>query len=190
MDLDGFAEYLKANPDIVVNRSRLSAGFSNVKLDGDTLSFDVTGLAYTAGEATPKAIDLHINGVDFGVVEGVNAGNYQGASNGPGAGWVSVSKTLTADEKAQLLNSSRTVGTVDFRTAEVTSLFTDAEIQAAKDSRNPEQADGGQGIDGPAQSGDQDRLPQSGSAVALAVAGAVLAAAGATVVAVRRQRQR
>ena len=190
VDLDGFVEYLKANPNIVAPKTRLSAGFSNIKLDGDTLSFDVTGLAYTAGEATPKAIDLHVNGVDFGVVEGVNAGNYQGASNGPGAGWVSVSKTLTADEKAQLLNSSRTVGTVDFRTAEVTSLFTDAEIQAAKDSRNPEQADGGQGIDGPAQSGDQDRLPQSGSAVALAVAGAVLAAAGATVVAVRRQRQR
>ena len=215
VDLDGFVEYLKANPNIVAPKTRLSAGFSNIKLDGDTLSFDVTGLSYTAGEAAPKAIDLHVNGVDFGVVEGVDAGNYQDASNGPGAGWVRVTKTLTADERAQLVDAAS--GAVDLRNAEVVSLFTDAEIQAAKDSRNPGSGEGSEVVPGDTsgdETGDGDqpgadrpdkkpqadgqqsggktpgKLSQTGSAVALVAVGAVLAAVGATVIVVRRQRQR
>lgn len=132
VDLDGFVEYLKANPGLKANRSRLSAGFANVKLNGDVLSFDVNGLSYTTDETKPIALDLHVNGVDFGVTEGVNASNYGEATNQPGAGWVTVSKTMSADEKAKLIGAD---GKVMWNTAEVKPLYTEAEVQAAKDAR-------------------------------------------------------
>lgn len=132
VDLDGFVAYLKAHPGVKANKNRLSSGFTNVKLNGDTLSFDVNGLAYTTDEAKPIALDLHVNGVDFGVIEGVKAGNYGDETNQPGAGWVAVSKTLNAAEKSKLIGAD---GKVNWNSAEVKPLYTVAEVQAAKDSR-------------------------------------------------------
>ena len=165
VDLDGFLDYLKAHPGLVAPKARRSVGFSDIRLDGDTLRFDVTGLSFTTDEAKPIAVELSVNGVDLGVVEGVRNDYYRGVTTGPGAGWVPVTATLTGEERARMMGDGqgaslvshasdgsavlRQAGGVHFRTAEVVPLFTPAEVAAAKErhdtSTTPQE---GGGIEG------------------------------------------
>lgn len=141
LDFASFASYLQEHPGVAAAKSRLSTGFSDLTLDGNTLSMVMSGLAFTTDEAKPIAVDLRIAGVDFGVIEGVAAAYYEGVSNGPSAGYVTVIKTLTDSELAALQDylviseGSTAVSFTDDVTMEVQALFTQEEVEAALLSR-------------------------------------------------------
>ncbi|OZG68864.1 bifunctional metallophosphatase/5'-nucleotidase [Bifidobacterium eulemuris] len=123
IDFDGLSDYLEAHPNLKAVSTRGSTGFSAVEVDGNTVSFTVSGLAFTTDEQRPKAIKLTANGVDFGTLK---IFDFSGETQGPGAGSVMVTKTLSdADLATFLADAAADAATI--RTAQVDVLFTDAE---------------------------------------------------------------
>lgn len=185
LDFASFASYLQANSDLKASKYRLSTGFSELTLDGNTLSMVVSGLAFTTDEDKPIAVDLQIAGVDFGVIEGVVAEYYEGVTNGPSAGYVTVTKTLTDNELATLQDylvtsaDSTAVSFTDDVSIEVLALFTDAEVQAAKADRTPvvDTEEGDQTVTAQDQSATTDELAQTGASVLVPVILCLLLAA-------------
>ncbi|MBT1161096.1 MULTISPECIES: 5'-nucleotidase C-terminal domain-containing protein [Bifidobacterium] len=98
IDFDGFSDYLKAHPKLESAKTRHSAGFSAARLaDDGTVTFTVSGLAFTTDEPRPWGVRLTANGVDFGDLTGLD---YTGEEQGPGAGSITVTKKLTDAERA------------------------------------------------------------------------------------------
>lgn len=98
IDFDGFSDYLKAHPKLESAKIRHSAGFSAARLaDDGTVTFTVSGLAFTTDEPRPWGVRLTANGVDFGDLTGLD---FTGEEQGPGAGSITVTKKLTAAERA------------------------------------------------------------------------------------------
>nr|WP_239512364.1 5'-nucleotidase C-terminal domain-containing protein [Bifidobacterium aerophilum] len=98
IDFDGFSDYLKAHPKLESAKTRHSAGFSAAHLASDgTVTFTVSGFAFTADEPRPWGVRLVANGVDFGNLTGLD---FTGEEQGPGAGSLTVTRKLTAAERA------------------------------------------------------------------------------------------
>ncbi|OZG62319.1 multifunctional 2',3'-cyclic-nucleotide 2'-phosphodiesterase/5'-nucleotidase/3'-nucleotidase [Bifidobacterium lemurum] len=165
IDFDGLSDYLQAHPNLKAVSTRGSTGFSAVDVDGNTVSFTVSGLAFTTDEQRPKSIKLTANGVDFGTLKILD---FSGEVQGPGAGSVTVTKTLSdaeletfLDGTAAVADSATSTDTATIRTAEVEVLFTDAETE--DNTGAPET---------------QPTLPDTGSATSAIAAVAVLLLAG------------
>ncbi len=135
VDIDVMSSYLEAHQNLESARERASTGFSDLKIDGNTVSFTVSGMSFTTDEAKPIAVDLHVNGVDFGVAEHMDT---SAVPNVPAAGSVQVSRELTTEELATFLACGET-----FASAQVKVLFTDEEVAAAKASREHHDSDSG-----------------------------------------------
>ncbi len=133
VDIDVLSSYLEAHQNLESAKERSSTGFSDLKIDGNTVSFTVSGMSFTTDETKPIAVDLHVNGVDFGVVEHVDT---TAVPNVPGAGSVQVSRELTDGELAEFLAYDGT-----FANAQVKVLFTDEEVAAAKATRDQHDSD-------------------------------------------------
>lgn len=170
IDFDGLSDYLKAHPNLEAVGTRGSAGFSAVEVEGNTVNFTVSGLAFTTDEQRPKAIKLTANGVDFGTVGGLD---FTGEAQGPGAGSVTVSKALSDADLATFL-AGATADAATIRTAEVEVLFTD--VAAGEDTGDGE----GTGNTGAATGGanDSGTLPPTGAATSAIAAVAMLLLAG------------
>lgn len=154
VDIDVMSSYLEAHQNLESAKERSSTGFSNLKIDGNTVSFTVSGMSFTTDEAKPIAVDLHVNGVDFGVVEHMDT---SAVPNVPGAGSVQVSRELADGELAEFLAQGET-----FANAQVKVLFTDEEVAAAKASR--EQHDSGSDDSGSKDSGKTDTSTDTSTA--------------------------
>lgn len=133
IDFDGFSDYLKANPGLEAPKARNSAGFSAVKLDGNTVSFTVSGLAFTTDEPRPWGIKLTANGVDFGNIGDLD---FTGEEKGPGAGSVTVTKTLTDAEKATFLENAKKAEAIDGQSLSIADAS--VETLATKPSDQPQ----------------------------------------------------
>ena len=202
IDFDGFSAYLKAHPNLESAKARHSAGFSSAKLSADgTVTFTVSGLAFTTDETRPWGIRLKANGVDFGALTGLD---FTGEPQGPGAGSITVTRKLTAAEQATFRTAAAKAPKAAVDAAGADGLAIAESSVETLFSKPSEQKPGSQqpAEQQPAEQqptpttpqnkkpGNGDKLSNTGSSVAwMAIAAALLlSAAAASRVAASRRR--